>query len=90
MVAVRECSWNELVTYGVSVPTTPEEKLSVNSMIQMLSSVVSRSCWHSDTVNLQCECNDQILPCPDLGHGLSHLNTMLEIRVDLVEVLFGT
>jgi len=36
VVAVRECSLNELVTYGVRVPTTPEEKVSMNSIIQTL------------------------------------------------------
>ena len=40
VVAVREWSWKLLVTYGVSVFTTPEEKESMNSMIQMLVKMV--------------------------------------------------
>lgn len=37
--AVSECSRNELVMYGVSVPTVPEVHVSINSISHTLSKV---------------------------------------------------
>lgn len=91
VVAVRECSWKELVTYGVSTPTVPLAKVSMNSMIQTLYKCMSVQPFAHEIISrdLQSESEDEVVPRPHLGHSLSHLDTVLEALVNLVKVVFN-
>ena len=85
--AVRECCWNELVTYGARVPEVLLAKDMKNWMSHMLDTVSATKQNSSISELLQNVCQDQVPPRPDMNRSLDGLYAAFGCDIDFVQLL---